>query len=759
MTSGYNNSRVKPNRLLWGIKRPRIATLIFLSFLTFIGVVTWGWFSGEATISNLFAQLHFWQENPPFWLEVPGETTKALLSLTVILWLTTLAVIKISPQPKVWSRVIVVALLLALTMRYLLWRGLSSLNLEDPLSGLFSITLFSLEILLIFGSSIQLFLAVHSKQRKQEADQMSVAVLNGEYSPSVDILIPTYNEGVAILRRTIIGCQALEYPHKKISVLDDSKRPEIKKLARELGCRYLTRPDNSFAKAGNLNHGIHHTSGELIVVFDADFVPTQDFLTRTVGFFQNSNTALVQTHQEFYNPDPFAYNLGLEKDLNHPIEELFSRYNQPLRDGANSTLCYGSSFVVRRSHLEEVGGFYTASLSEDYYTAIRLLAQHYDVIYLDEHLSAGLAPENVAASMIQRQRWARGTIQAFFVDASPLTIPGLKIRQRLAYLEGILAWFGSSLSRIGFFIIALSFPFLGILPIRATVDEWLYFFLPYYIVNLTVFSWLNRRSCSAFLLDIYSTVLCFTVATTVIQTLFRPFSQGFKVTPKGLSNSRFQFNVFFLSPLIVLFGITLIALGRSLWMYWGNGSELPVSSVPNQELTRGFSLMVIWSCYNLFILGVSILAMIDAPRPKTDSEFEIKRVIKLGISGNIFWGVTRKISEFCAEIEVNQSLSKTQDRLQFEPELPVNLEMVEEELNLQGVIISQSIQNESLKLNVMFKNLTLVQQRKLVEMLFCRPGQWKPHQTPGELRMLGLLVKALLKPKFLFDRYRTTIKG
>ena len=118
------------------------------------------------------------------------------------------------------------------------------------------------------------------------------------------------DEPVFILRRPIIGCQAIDYADKKIYLLDDTRRPEMKQLASELDCHYVTRSDNYYAKAGNLNHTLPLTNSELIVVFDADFVPTKNFLTRTVGFFQDEEVALVQTPQSFYNIDPIARNLG-----------------------------------------------------------------------------------------------------------------------------------------------------------------------------------------------------------------------------------------------------------------------------------------------------------------------------------------------------------------------------------------------------------------------------------------------------------------
>lgn len=179
-----------------------------------------------------------------------------------------------------------VCILLSLTIRYLLWRSLSTLNVSDPLNGFFSLGLFFLEMLLLVSSILQLFLLLRVKNRQREADLLSAQVLDGSFQPSVDILIPTYDQPVFIVRRTIIGCQAIDYANKKVYLLDDTRRPEMRQLASELNCEYITRPDNDYAKAGNINHALPLTNSELIVVFDADFVPTKNFLIRTVGFFK-----------------------------------------------------------------------------------------------------------------------------------------------------------------------------------------------------------------------------------------------------------------------------------------------------------------------------------------------------------------------------------------------------------------------------------------------------------------------------------------
>jgi cellulose synthase (UDP-forming) len=564
-------SHLKP-KSRWKSSTLRFSTLMLVGTLIISGLVVALWFAGEHRISQIFEQVNKLQQNPPMWLEAPMVTGKCLLAPTIALFIGVLAVMRVSPQPRTWSRRIVVGILIVLTLRYVTWRSLSTLNLANPLNGVFSLGLFVLEMLMLVSSTIQLFLMLNVKDRKRAADIKSQAVIDGSFNPTVDIFIPTYSEPAFILRRTIIGCQALNYPNKKIYLLDDTRRPEMAELAKELKCNYITRLDNLHAKAGNLNHALTKTEGELIVVFDADFIPTTNFLTRTVGFLQDSNVALVQTPQSFYNADPIARNLGLENILTSE-EEVFYRQIQPIRDGADSVVCAGTSFVVRRTALLETGGFVTESLSEDYFTGIRLSANGYRLIYLDEKLSAGLAAENIAAHTTQRLRWARGTLQAFFITSNPLTIPGLSLIQRLAHLEGLLHWF-TSISRVYFLIMPLMYSFLGVIPIKASLAELMFFFLPYYLVNLAVFAWLNNHARSALLSDIYSIVLCFPLALTVIQVMLSPFSSCFKVTPKGTVNN-YTFNWKLALPLISLFILTAISLWRNLGMSMIQGVWAP----------------------------------------------------------------------------------------------------------------------------------------------------------------------------------------
>lgn len=723
---------------------PQVATLVMFSVIVLSGAISAAWFAGQGTISTIFQQLDRLQESPPMWIEAPMMLGHYLFFWAVLLLFGVLLITRISPRPQPWSRVLVVGILLVLTIRYLLWRSLTTLNLSTPLNGVFSLGLFSLELLMLAGSLIQLTLLMRVRDRQTEADHYSINVLNSTFTPTVDILIPTYNEPTFILKRTIIGCQALDYPHKRIYLLDDTQRSQVQALAEELGCEYITRPDNRHAKAGNLNHAITLTNSELIVVFDADFIPTKNFLTRTIGFFQESQVALVQTPQTFYNPDPIAYNLGLE-DILTPEEEVFYRQIQPFRDAAGGVICSGTSFVVRRSALAEIGDFFTESLSEDYFTGIRLAASGYRLVYLNEKLSAGLAAESIAAQALQRIRWAQGTLQAFFIQANPLTIRGLRPIQRLAHLEGLLHWF-TSISRLGFLLIPLAYAFLGVIPIRATTAEVLYYFIPYYFVQITTTAWLNHRSRSALLSDIYSLVLCFPLALTVVQTLINPFSKGFNVTPKGATSDRFTFNWQLALPLVVLFCASALSLWMNLGIYTMSGMAHPDVSFDIAEQFKGLSLGLFWSVYNLLMLSISLLILIDAPRPSRHEWFQLRRTVRLQTDQRQFWGITTVISEVGAEIVLSQKDFPLLDGR------PITIEVMEESLQIQAHVTISHQKHEFPTVQVTFEALDLNQQRRLTELLFCRPGQWKSRCAPGEVRSLWLLFRILLKPRVIFDR-------
>ena len=125
--------------------------------------------------------------------------------------------------------------------------------------------------------------------------------------PTVDVYIPTYNEPMSIVRATVLGAIAMDWPPEKLRVflLDDGRREEFREFAAECGIGYITRSDNLHAKAGNLNNALAQTEGEFVAIFDSDHIATRAFLQMTMGWMvAEPRNALVQTPHHFYSPDP-----------------------------------------------------------------------------------------------------------------------------------------------------------------------------------------------------------------------------------------------------------------------------------------------------------------------------------------------------------------------------------------------------------------------------------------------------------------------
>ncbi len=253
---------------------------------------------------------------------------------------------------------------------------------------------------------------------------------------SVDVLVPTYDEPVEVLRATLLGCRALRYPHTTW-LLDDGRRPEMAELAAELGARYLTRPDNSHAKAGNINHALGHLDGDLVAVLDADHVPLPHLLDTMVRYFDDPEVVLAQAPHEFYNLDSIQH---VAEDRHE--QSLFFRVICPGKDRHDGAFWCGSGTLIRREPLMAIGGVQTATIAEDFHTTIVLHQQGWRTRYHEETLLLGLAPHDLDAFLLQRSRWARGNLRVFLTRQNPVVARGLRPVQRLSYFASLFHYFG-----------------------------------------------------------------------------------------------------------------------------------------------------------------------------------------------------------------------------------------------------------------------------------------------------------------------------
>ncbi|CAI8839657.1 hypothetical protein HMPREF1012_03567 [Bacillus sp. BT1B_CT2] len=183
---------------------------------------------------------------------------------------------------------------------YIVWRFGFTLPVSRPADIVMGVILIATEC--IGFLQLLVFYTLVWKEKKREPEKLG----DQDHRPSVDILIATYNEERHVLKKSVAGCLNLDYPKELVNIYlcDDGRRTAIQKLAEELGVHYVTRQNNEHAKAGNLNHAMSCSNGELIVTMDADMVPLPSFLQKTVGYFKKEKVAFVQTPQAFYNEDP-----------------------------------------------------------------------------------------------------------------------------------------------------------------------------------------------------------------------------------------------------------------------------------------------------------------------------------------------------------------------------------------------------------------------------------------------------------------------
>ena len=663
------------------------------------------------------------------------------LTLNLLTVFSILLVINICPHQKRWSRLIVVSILIALAVRYLFWRVLSKLDTSTLIVALLSLLLLLVEVFTIISNSFQTLLILGINSRELQAEKAALAVQNKKFHPSIDIYIPTYNEPESIVKRTIVGCQSLSYQNKKVYLLDDTQRHEMKILANMLGCEYIGRDNNVHAKAGNINNALPQTSGELIAIFDADFIPTTNFLDRSVGFFINQEVALVQTNQSYYNADPIARNLGIQSLIPHEAE-MFSCHYQLLRDGVEASGCYGTSVVLRRSSLEEVGGFVTDSITEDYYTGVKISALGYKIVYLDEKLSAGLSAEDMPSHLNQRLRWGRGTLQAFFMKSNPVKIPGLSLLQRITHAEGLLHWF-SSIPRICFFMVPVVYSFIGKSLVDANQSELLYFCLPYYLTYIISYSWLNQYTRSFLLSDLYSIIHCVPLALNSIQVILNPFSQGFTVTPKGILRDKFIFNWSLAYPLIFLIFLELLSLLFLLF-------RLSFHSVLDIATSYSYNYLgFIWIFYNISLLCIAIIVLVDVP--KTGDDFcDVNQLVEVNLLDESHLATSLKgrltsVSESQARVVIeNLVIENLVSKIALHQKAGINLEFLQKNILLCGEVIDMNYGLNTSEIQISFNRLNIDEYRKLIEFMYCQPGQWKRMYSPKEWIWLLALFKNII---------------
>jgi len=534
----------------------------------------------------------------------------------------------------------------SLLIMYALWRWHDTLpTFAFSVQNFWQYFFFAFEALAIVYTLMSIVILFRSIDRSGQADDAQEKMEREGDFPPVDIFICTYDEPLEILERSILTALALDYPDATVWVLDDTRRGWLREYCAEAGARYITRADNKDAKAGNLNNGLALTAAQtnapVILVLDADFAPRRDFLKRTVGLLLNPDVAVVQTPQFYYNPDPIQHNLLAAQSWVDDQRFFFDIF-QPAKDAWGCAFCVGTSFIVRRDRLNEIGGFPSQAISVDINLTYTMLARGYETWWLNEKLSIGLSAEGIPEYITQRARWCLGTIQVALLRDGPLFGSGFTLTQRWHYLHGVLNWLCKP-----FMVLLLVAPpiywFAGIPAFEADYLSFLRYGMPALLSQIIYMAWISRSRTLPLFMEATHAVTAFAISATLLSAVVKPFGRPFKITDKGGDRSAPRVHW----KLASVFG--LISLSSAASVVWAFVSPYAASEISSLDF---FNL--IWAGIAMLIAFIAFLVCFELPRG--EALFAVDEAAQLALGDNVIAGHVTGLSTSGAQMSFARNL-------------------------------------------------------------------------------------------------------
>src|SRR5205809_371574 len=234
--------------------------------------------------------------------------------------------------------------------------------------------------------------------------------------PVVTIQLPLYNE-MYVADRLIAAVCAIDYPRElvEIQVLDDSAdetrsiaESAVRRFAAQgVDIKYFHREDRVGFKAGALEAGLKTARGEFICIFDADFIPTSDFLRRLMPHFGDPGVGMVQARWGHINAD-YSLLTKIQAILldGHFVLEHGGRNRSGRFFNFN-----GTAGVWRRASIEDAGGWQHDTLTEDLDLSYRAQLRGWQFVFVSDVIAPAEVPVEMNAFKSQQHRWAKGSVQ------------------------------------------------------------------------------------------------------------------------------------------------------------------------------------------------------------------------------------------------------------------------------------------------------------------------------------------------------------
>ena len=533
--------------------------------------------------------------------------------------------------------------------------------------------------------------------------------------PAVDLLIPTYNEPMSVVKYTALAAMNIDWPADKLSVyiLDDGKREEFRKFAEEAGIGYMTRDDNKHAKAGNINRALKRLDAPFVAIFDCDHVPTRSFLQVTIGWFlRDTKLGMLQTPHHFYSPDPFERNLDKFRII--PNEgELFYGIVQDGNDFWNATFFCGSCAVLRRTALDEIGGIAVETVTEDAHTSLRMQMNRWNTAYINIPQAAGLATERLSGHVKQRIRWARGMIQILRTD-NPLFARGLKFPQRICYFNA-MSHFLYAFPRLIFLTAPLIYLVLGHTNVPGYWAAILAYAFPHLVLSSLTNSRIQGQHRHSFWNEVYETILAPYILLPTMLAIVNPKLGSFDVTAKGGVVNRRFFDNSIAQPFLLMIGMNLFAMFMGIIRFF----YIPIW--PFNALYDGthpgtIIMNLIWVCFNLVLLGACVaVAWENQQRRQTVRVTMSVQADILLASGLRVQGVTADMSTGGAMIKVDHNFKATPGET-----VRITLPVLDGSATLPATVIG--VRDNVLR--IQFDPLTMQEEEALTMVLYSRADSW-----------------------------------
>ncbi|MER2527931.1 MAG: UDP-forming cellulose synthase catalytic subunit [Candidatus Competibacter denitrificans] len=584
-------------------------------------------------------------------LTLDTETQKLFaVSLLGLMWLLASTAKRIPPiqfnEISQFLRLLIIFLSIFISARYLLWRTFNSLPTANPISFGFGLMLYIAEVYAFLIMVVGAFVTIHPLYRP-------IVPLPADRKewPTVDILIPSYNESDELLEITLLGVLNIDYPKDKLAIylLDDGstdakrnhqdsvisvaahqRHRRLSGLCQRLGIHYIARKKNEFAKAGNINYALNHIHGDLVLILDADHVPTVDILQNTVGWFKRDpKLFLVQTPHFFVSPDPIEKNLKTYQRMPSEQEMFYTNIQRGL-DFWNASFFCGSAAILRRRHLDEVGGLQGLSVTEDAETALALHARGYRSAYIWKPMVAGLQPETFVSFVKQRVRWAQGMTQILLLK-NPLCNSGLDWWQRLSYLNSMLYWM-FPFARVLFLVAPLGYLLFGLGIYNASLSEVLLYTIPHLVSGIIVTDYLYGNARWAFVSEFYELMLGLFMIKPLINAVRSPHSPTFEVTLKGELLGQDHISPL-ARPLYLMLCITLFGLVAGIWR---------LIQFPEQMDTVIINL--VWGTANFGLLLGGLGALLERHQKRETTRIPCEYSATLYVGEEAFACRTRNLS-------------------------------------------------------------------------------------------------------------------